>query len=355
MFIQAKPLNQLTGKSIDKKDFTNYITVKKHLAQNTVEHALYCYKVFSKWLYTTNRKLNKQSVEEFFYYLLFERHLKTNSVNGYIFFLKKLNEYCKDRGLLEDFFNEYKSFKKVHPHIEILSPDEIEKLINVERQFANRNGVDNSNLGYRYGTLIMFIAFTGCRFSEAAKLTIEHIDLMTGKALFVDTKNKESREVFLAEPLISRIKELVGERAKDDFVFLSNTGRKLVAQAFQHELKERAKIVGISKRVYPHLFRHSFATQLLMSGVDITVVASILGHKDIQTTFANYVHLADKTRRRGMFRHPLIRKSIDPSEVIIGIKETLKGYNLEDDQRFKYTFTEKNGGIFFSVIPNYRV
>ena len=89
-----------------------------------------------------------------------------------------------------------------------------------------------------------------------------------------------------------------------------------------------------------------------MSGVDITVVASILGHKDIQTTYANYVHLADKTRRQGMFKHPLIRKSIDPAEVIKGIKETLEGYNLEGDQRFNYSFTEKNGGIYFSVRPS---
>jgi len=52
-----------------------------------------------------------------------------------------------------------------------------------------------------------------------------------------------------------------------------------------------------------------------------------------------------------MFRHPLIRKSIDPAEVITGIKETIKGYSLEGDNRFNFTFTEKNGGIFFSVMP----
>src|SRR5258706_5294646 len=343
--------NVQAKKCINKQDFLSFIVVKKHLSQNSVRHSIHRYNVFSKWLRASNKKLNKQTVEEFFIYLLNERHLKTNSVNTYIFFLAQLNAYCKDRGILEGFFDGFKSFPKTRPHIEILATEEIEKLINIERTYANRNGVDNSNLGFRYGTLIMFIAFTVCRLNEAASLRIEHIDLIVGKALFTDTKNRESREVFLAEPLISRIKSLVGERGKEELVFLSSTGRKIVPQAFEHELKLRAKIVGITKRVYPHLFRHSFATQLLMSGVDITVVASILGHKDIQTTFANYVHLADKTRRQGMFRHPLIRKSIAPSEVINGIKETLKGYNLEGDQRFNFTFTEKNGGIFFSVMP----
>ncbi len=90
----------------------------------------------------------------------------------------------------------------------------------------------------------------------------------------------------------------------------------------------------------------------MISGDEITKAASILGHKDIQTTYANYVHLADKTRRQGMFKHPLIRGSIDPQEVIKGIKDTIDGYKLEGDQRFNYSFTEENGGIYFSVKPN---
>lgn len=143
----------------------------------------------------------------------------------------------------------------------------------------------------------MFIAFTGCRFNEATSLTIDKFDLTLGRAIFTETKNKRSREVFISEPLISRLKTLTCERSKAEFVFLSTTGKQIIPQAFERELKIRAKLAGIMKRVYPHLFRHSFATQLLMSGVDITVVASILGHVDIQTTYGNYVHLADKTRR----------------------------------------------------------
>lgn len=342
-----------TKKTINKEDFVSFITVKKRLSKNSIRHAVHRFNVFAKWLRTNNKKLNRQTVEEFISYLLTERKLKNNSVNTYVFFLGQLNSYCKDRKIMEDFFEGFKSFPKTRPHIEIMNTEEIEKIINTKRTYKNRNGVDNSNLNFLYTTLIMFIAYSGCRLNEAATLKIEHLDLTLGRAIFTETKNRETREIFFAEPLIARLKQLVGERDKSELVFTPGKGKIVIPQAFERELKIRVRMIGITKRVYPHLFRHSFATQLLMSGVEITIVASILGHRNIQTTFANYIHLADKTRRQGMFKHPLIRKSIDPIEVIKGIKETLEGYNLEGDQRFNYSFTEENGGIFFSVKPTF--
>lgn len=338
--------------SINKDDFISFLTIKKQLSKNTVRHTLQSYRVFSKWLWSTKRKLNQETVEQFFLYLMDERKIKPNSMNTYYFFLSQLNEYCKDRKIEKRFFEGFKSFPKTRPHIEILTPDEIERLISAERKYANRNKVNNKQLGFIYSTLIMFIAYTGCRLNEATSLKIENIDLTLGRAIFIETKNKHTREVFFTEPLLSRIEKLIGERDHSDLVFLSTTGKKIIPQAFERDLKLRAKMIGLKKRIYPHLFRHSFATQLLMSGVDITVVASILGHLDIQTTYGNYVHLADKTRRLGMFKHPLIRKGIDPTEIIKGIKETLEGFNLENDIRFNYTFKEMNGGIYFSVQPS---
>jgi integrase/recombinase XerD len=336
-------------KRINKEDFLRFVTVKKRLSKNSIRHCTYRFNSFSRWLKENDKKLNKETIEDFFEYLLKERKLKNSSMNTYYFFLKQLKEYCEDRGINDKFLKGFKCFPTYKTHIEILAPEEIEKLIIVKRVYSNRNGADNSNLGFLYSTLIMFIAFTGCRLNEATSLTIDKLDLTLGKALFIETKNKRTREVFISEPLMVRLKRLIELRSKEDLVFLSTTRKKIIPQAFERELKIRAKLVGITKRVYPHLFRHSFATQLLISGVDITVVASILGHVDIQTTFGNYIHLADKTRRQGMFRHPLIRRSIDPMEVIKSIKETLESFHLDDDKRFNYSFQEINGGIQLSI------
>ena len=60
------------------------------------------------------------------------------------------------------------------------------------------------------------------------------------------------------------------------------------------ELKVRSPLreAGITKRIYPHLLRHSFATHLLEQGTDIKIVKELMGHNNIKTT-ERYVHIAD--------------------------------------------------------------
>ena len=68
------------------------------------------------------------------------------------------------------------------------------------------------------------------------------------------------------------------------------------------KLKEIAVEAGITKRVYPHLFRHSFATHLLEQGTDLGVIKELLGHNNIKTT-EMYVHIADTYKSK--IRSPL--------------------------------------------------
>lgn len=337
---------------MNEQDFVKYITVKKGLAANSIRTCRIRFGIIKRWLEENNKDLTKENVEEFFYHLK-QRGLNNNTLNTYVFTFRYIQDYLLDRGIDNHFFKGFSSFAKVKSAIIILTPDEIEKIINTPLTYGRFYKLSPEEvtkiIDFRYRTSCMFLAYTGCRFDEMASLKIKYLDLAAGKAMFIETKNKDIRFAHITEPLIGRLKALVEGKGQEDLIFTSITGKKLHPQDFINDLHRRAKTAGITKRVHPHLFRHSLATQLLMSGVDVTMVAAILGHKDIQTTFNNYVHLADETLRKAMYRHPLIRKNVDPREILKNIKETVEGFNLDTDTRFDYKFDGGPNTFSFTI------
>ncbi len=334
---------------INEKDFISFISIKQRLAPQSIRHCTVRIRKINEWFFS--QELNKENVEKFFLELR-ERGLKNNSLNTYCFVFRQLKEYCIDRSLPSDFWNGFKSFKKTKSDIIIFTPEEIEKIINTPLSYGKLYGRDCSFLDFRYRTLVMFIAFTGCRFGEAAELRIKRIDLNAGRAIFINTKTNENRSVYFTEPLKSSLVILVEGKSLDDFVFRNSQEKKVQVTDFSQDLKKRAVKAGIIKRTFPHNFRHSYATHLLEAGVPITEVASLLGHKDIQTTFENYMHLADKTLQKAAMRHPLVRKNVPAKEIIKTIKETLENLHLETDPRFKYQITEQGDVLRFELLVN---
>lgn len=334
------------GSMIDRKDFHSFLSIKQGLSKNSIKHCLIRLNIINDWI--SNHGLSKKTIEEFFMKLK-NKGLKNNSLNTYRFVLNQIVEYCKDRGLPYDFMEGFKSFKKTKPDIIILTPEEIELLINTPLPFGKLAGKDCSFLDFRYRTMIEFMALTGVRFSEVANLKIRHLDLSGGKAILIQTKTNENRTVHFAEPLVSHLKEITNGFSEDDYVFRNSKEHRIKEQDFSSQLKKRAIKARITKRVYPHLFRHSFATQLLISGIDVAIVSKILGHKDVRTTVENYLHLADQTLRDATFMHPLVRKNVNPSLILKSVKERLEEFHLETDIRFRYSITEREGGLSFDL------
>lgn len=158
---------------------------------------------------------------------------------------------------------------------------------------------DFSPLGLRDRAMLELLYACGLRVSELCSLRLENLDLeadfvrITGKGnktrlVPIGSKAKESitRYLHTARP------QLVAARTGAE-VFLSVRGKKLTPQRLWQLIKEYAEKIGMDSRIYPHLFRHSFATHLLENGADLRIIQELLGHADIATTQI-YTHIDQK-------------------------------------------------------------
>ena len=147
----------------------------------------------------------------------------------------------------------------------------------------------------RIGFLLMYAC--GLRISEAATLEVTAIDGVNGLIRVVGKGDKE-RCVPLPAPVLAELRRLWKTHRDKRWLCPSPTGkgpitRDALWQTFRKALVE----TGIKARVTPHSLRHSYATRLLESGVDLRIVQILLGHASIGTT-AIYTHLTEPTRAR---------------------------------------------------------
>ena len=129
----------------------------------------------------------------------------------------------------------------------------------------------------------------GLRISELINLKISDIEFQAG-FLKVAGKGNKQRLVPVGDPAREALeKHLDAVQTRrigpdSDLVFLSRSGRCYSRTGVWKIVRRLVKAAGITRRVTPHTFRHSFATHLLEGGADLRVVQEMLGHADISTT-----------------------------------------------------------------------
>jgi integrase/recombinase XerD len=149
--------------------------------------------------------------------------------------------------------------------------------------------------GRRDHGLLLFLYNTGTRADEAAQARIEDLTLPQAPdrdlaSVLVRGKGSKSRRCPLWKQTVSELVLLVQGRAPIEHVFLNRCGQPITRFGI-HTLVERctaraAKQVAslAAKRVSPHTIRHTTATHLLRSGVDINTIRAWLGHVSLATT-----------------------------------------------------------------------
>jgi integrase/recombinase XerD len=133
----------------------------------------------------------------------------------------------------------------------------------------------------RYRPIFAIAAYTGCRISEARSLTAKNLNLDNGYVLFAETKTKVDRVVPLHPDLVNILRK--GNLPTTGYLFPSpRSSGPISREAIAQELKAIAQDLGVIG-VSTHSFRRSVATHLHEMGKDLKTIASITGHKDLNS------------------------------------------------------------------------
>lgn len=227
--------------------------------------------------------------------------LKIEAVALRIFF-----RFLTGRGLLARDPSVYLGTPRIERYLpEHLRLDQMERFLAVFRQENPR--------GWRDRALFELLYASGLRVGEACGLRleefypVEQVVRVTGKGgktrlVPVGGRARDAMEIYLRSGRPTLVRPRTGSH-----LFLSLRGKALTPQRVWQLTKEYAAMAGLDKNVYPHLFRHSFATHLLGNGADLRIIQEMLGHADISTTQI-YTHV-DDSRLRQIHRkfHPRSR------------------------------------------------
>jgi len=163
--------------------------------------------------------------------------------------------------------------------------------------------------GRRDRVLILVAVQTGLRVSELLGLDCGDIILGTGPHLRCEGKGRKQRCVPLTAPTVAALRVWLQERAgrPEDPLFPTHTGRRLSRDAIEHRLAKHTTTAAQrcpslhTKRLTPHVLRHTSAMALLQAGVDTSVIALWLGHEDVRSTQI-YLHADLSTKERALAR-----------------------------------------------------
>jgi integrase/recombinase XerC len=280
-----------------------------------------------------------QPAERFLDHLKLERRLSENTAKSYRRDLVCLAEFCDRQDIAA--FTELRShhlrrFAAVS-HAGGLSPRSVQRRLSGARSFMNyliREGELKNNPGadvsaprvsrslpntldvdqmaqllniegkepetVRDRAMLELFYSSGLRLSELVGLDLGAVDLADG-TVRVTGKGNKTRIVPVGRQAREQIRAWLKIRvqvARDEekALFVGPRGSRISPRTVQARVRYWAQRAGVSQRVYPHVFRHSFATHLLESSSDLRSVQEMLGHADISTTqiytHLNFQHLA---------------------------------------------------------------
>lgn len=274
-------------------EYRNYLTSIRKYPDNTVNSYLSDITIFKEYLSSLKinyLKVDKDIIREYLK-VLGNSNYKSSSINRILSSLKNYYEYLEYKHLIE--YNPLKDLNR--PKKEKRLPNFIN---NNDYEEIIKKSLERTDFIGRRNTLLLELLYSsGIRISEALNIKIKDIN-MGDKSIRILGKGSKMRIVYFGEYAKEYLEEYFKVRNSSlEYLFLNKNNTLLTRRGAEYIISNLVKTSLLKKKVTPHTFRHSYATEMLNNGADIRSVQELLGHSSLSTT-GIYTHVTNEVVRR---------------------------------------------------------
>jgi len=270
----------------------------------------------------------RKGLEQFCKFLLIRHGLGHNTINNYRKMVGRFLETVGDQeptaALVEDYIAEmYLAERYSYFHITgtIRSLERYMEFnghpLRLARprkpRFAQKEALSEAEIAVilsvvkrtRERAMIGLLAYAGIRNEELCALKTDHVDLANNTVFVSQGKGSKDRTVPITGDCSKLVMQYLSAFPRGDNEYLFTTlraGESYTSWALRRLIKKVALKAGIKKKISPHTFRHSLATNLSARGADIQTIQAILGHSSIQTTMM-YISTSPKRVQANYMRY----------------------------------------------------
>ena len=274
-------------------EYRDYLTSIRKYPDNTVNSYLSDITIFKEYLSSLKinyLKVDKDIIREYLK-VLGNSNYKSSSINRILSSLKNYYEYLEYKHLIE--YNPLKDLnrpKKEKRLPNFINNNDYEKII--------KKSLERTDFIGRRNTLLLELLYSsGIRISEALNIKIKDIN-MSDKSIRILGKGSKMRIVYFGEYAKEYLEEYLKVRNSSlEYLFLNKNNTPLTRRGAEYIISNLVKTSLLKKKVTPHTFRHSYATEMLNNGADIRSVQELLGHSSLSTT-GIYTHVTNEVVRR---------------------------------------------------------
>ena len=282
--------------------FIDYLRVEKGAAANTIAAYRRDLTRYLNW-----RVNNPESpIKEYAFSL---KDLAPSSLERNYSAVRSFHKYLNREFNISDPTDDLPETGKRQRLPKALTVEEITKLIEA--------GKDQSqSISLRDYLLLELLYSTGARVSEVVGINLSDIseNVVNGESIWVlKLRGKGGKERIVPlgtyaksaiDDYLVRTRPSLLKKLNENALFLNNRGTRLSRVSAWEIVKSAAEKSGLTSKVTPHVFRHSYATHLLDGGADIRVVQELLGHASVTTTQIYTLITIDKVRESYRLAHP---------------------------------------------------